>query len=460
MLMNHLIKKIISKAYFLSPALSGLILIALSGVSYAELTAIETRKVITITPAQLPNINGRVLNFYSVAAVKENRFTPIPYQFDEMSEDRFVFIEGEKSVALKMEGVASKLKGKPNFFDEDDQLIFMLRDAGPKRKSDTYSDGEVYAEIEITTRDNQKRYVYVVGDARNEFDNYYVRYSSEIGRAETEFYSLKVNPKNALVWDEFYFESFDGAHERQPIDTMKLGFRANVVPAAMIPVYLNNKNLKAKALTEKSGPIRATTTYRQTLKYLGAPWFVSKTQIQHFESKVQYDFILRMPEARRQMLANPKIRISTDGWDLNGADIVLSSAPDIIGKVDGKVSEEEKKAADIRPELSAKNWIWLDSHYHYSSLTTYTLRQDTSVDSKLNKPKLEFRFKDNNEKKDKPEFHRGQSPDLGFVAKMPQFGHIHLTYTIDMFSADLGLQGKEVAAQVHAEPNIKITTLK
>jgi len=276
----------------------------------------------------------------------------------------------------------------------------------------------------------------------------YVLYSSELGRAESKKYSLKVSEKNALVWDEFYFFSYDGENSKQPVDTMKLGVRANVIPAGLIPVYLNNKHLKATPLGEKVGPIRATTTFRQTLRYLGAPWFASKLQIRHYESKIEYNFVLRMPEARRQMLANLKVRISLDGRDLTGSRVVFSGKPEFSAVVDGKVSEEEKKITELKPELDQDNWIWLDTKNNFETFTTFVVRQETKVDSGFNKPKLEFRFEDNEEEKDKPEFHSGQSPDSGFVIKMPQFGKLFITYGINMFSDSKTENPEELAHKV------------
>jgi hypothetical protein len=426
-----------------------LFIILLPGLVFSADNVLKN-KVVILKPESLPSLKGKSFEDVAVASFKNGEMLTIPFQFDELTEDGFIHIEGVDSVALKMEGVHSELEGEANIFDANDELLFMLRDGGGRFKKNKQQvlGGDLLSEIEVIGYDNIKRYFYLIKNARIRSEENYIFYSSELGRAESEVYSLKVNQKNALIWDEFNFFQYDGANPQKPIDTMKLGVRANVIPAGLIPVFLNNKHLKATPLGEKVGPIRATTTFRQTLRYLGAPWFASKLQIRHYESKIDYNFVLRMPEARRQMLANLKVRVSTDGRDLTGSNLVFSSDPEFLATVDGKVSKEEKRVVEITPGLDQKNWIWLNTKNNFETFTRFEVNQITKVDSKFNKPKLEFRFEDNEDEKDRPEFHKGQSPDAGFVVKMPQFGKMFITYGVDMFSNTETEDPKKLAHKV------------
>lgn len=453
---HHVGKKIISSQALL--LLFTVIFIAPIN-SHAGLSLIEKSKVITVTAQTLAEINVKTLDNYSLAAVKDGRLEPIPFQIDEISKDGFVMIDGEDSIALKLEGVKSHIEGKRSFFDGNDQLLFMLRDAGPKKTRAMQNIGDMIAELEVKTADGTTQYVYVVEGARIQSEDYYVRYSSELGRAETDFYTLMVNQKNALVWEEFSVESYDGKHPKKPFDTMKLGLSANVLVAGGIPLAINNKDLKAKVLAQKAGPIRATSTFRQTLTFLKVPLFVSKLQVRHYESKVQYDFILRMPEARRQALANLRISMSMDGWDLKGSDIVFSKHPDKKALVDGQVSEAELALLDDKLSLDEEKWIWLDTHNNFSTLMSYNLQQYTKFEKDFNKAKIRYKYKDNNNKKSRMEFHEGQLPDVGFEAKLPQFGRIHMTYTYDMFSKDLKQNVPDIAKGINSQPLITVKYL-
>jgi len=434
---------------------SGFIVILIFSKHVYASNPILDNKVVIIKPLVHQEISGRSFSDLSLVAFKNNAFKPIPYQFDELNEDGSIYIEGEDSLALKVEGVASDLVGEPGLYDGNDELLFMLRDAGDKKTDKVkYIEGKIIAELEVIAIDNVRRYVYLVEGALLKSETGYVRYSADLGRVETDKYSLKVEEDNAVMWEEFIFNSFDGANSQKPIDTLKMTFFANVIPLALTPMILNNKNLKATTISEKTGQIRATTTYRQVINWLKVPWFACKLQIIYYESKVQYKFVIRLPEGRRQIVANVKIGISTDGRDLDGADLVFSSKPDLVNKVDGKVSDDEKVAIESELDVANKNWIWLNSHNHYASLTTFKIDQQTKVDSDFNKPKVEFRFMDDKKEKVKPEFFRGQSPEAGFVIKFPQFGKIFSDYSVNMFSEDIKLSASEVFKLVESDVTV------
>jgi len=455
--MKHLFSDFMQKnSHGWTRVITLLLLASASLPLYAALTIVERDKVIIVTAQQLTNLKTHKMDAYSLVAVKNGALEPIPYQFDEMTKDGFVYIEGADSLALTIEGVKSHLKGRQYFFDEDDQLLFMFRDAGPRRTKQMKLLGEPIAEIAITAADGQQRYVYVVRDARITSETYYVRYSSEMGRAETDYYSLRVNPKNALVWDEFYFESYEGNNPRQPFDTMKLGMSGHVLGAGAIPIYLTNKSLKAKPLAEKAGPIRATTTFRLTLKFLGIPWFVNKLQIQHYETSIRYDFIMRMPELRRQYMGNLRANMSMDGRDLQGSDIVFSQRSSNIEKVDGKRSPIESEMHGFELALDERNWIWLDTHKKFATFMAFEVSQTTRVEKDFNAPRLRYIYKDSEEDKQRHEFYKGQLPDAGFEVRFPQFGRIKMSMIYDMFAYDVKQNVQSIADEVYKMPKIEI----
>jgi len=234
----------------------------------------------------------------------------------------------------------------------------------------------------------------------------------------------------------------------------------HVLPAAAIPVYLTNGSIKAKALAESAGPIRATTTFRMTLKFLGIPWFVGKLQIKHTESAVSYDFILRMPELRRQAMANLRARMTMDGWDLDGSEVVFSERPDESAIADGSLSELEAAMSGHELALDSDNWIWLDTKENFSTLMTFKLDHITKADSKANKPRVRYQYNDTRDKrKHWAEFHQGQVPDAGFEVKMPQLGRVKMSFTYDMFSRDMKQSAKSIASEVLKIPEVSIVQL-
>jgi len=124
----------------------------------------DSARVITLKPDQVTAIKGAKISSYSLAAVSGGRMTAIPYQFDERTQSGYVFMK-DLDKKYKEE---DPLLGNEGFFDENDELIFMLKDAGPRRKNGMSADGLVISEIEISTYDKHQFYVYIIEGARLE----------------------------------------------------------------------------------------------------------------------------------------------------------------------------------------------------------------------------------------------------------------------------------------------------
>src|SRR5690606_12358359 len=164
----------------------------LSGMSLASIggEVADNALVVSITPAELDVIRGHDTSPYSLAAVKDGALKPIPYQFDERTESGFIYMKNNPDKAKKED----PLVGKEGFFDGNDQLIFMMKDGGARKSSSMKADGELLAEIAVDNYKGEQRYVYLVKGARLQSEDYYVRFSAQLGRVETDYYALKVDP--------------------------------------------------------------------------------------------------------------------------------------------------------------------------------------------------------------------------------------------------------------------------
>lgn len=416
-------------------------------LSASELS--DQNRVVIITAQQLPNLNTYKLSEYSLAAVSNKQLQAIPYQFDEIAENGYVHIEASKT----------KILGKANFFDEHDQLLFMYRDAGKRKTTEAISDGKLVAELEINLPDKKSRYVYVIQGARILSDKTYIRYSAAAGRAESDYYSLKVDEKNAYMWEEFYFNAYDGEHAQRPIDTIKIYIAANVLPAGGIKVKRNNKHLVAKVIAEKTGPIRATTSFRAVLTFAKLPLLNSDLQIHHYESKIAYDALVKIPAIRRQALANLEVRLSMDGNALNDAEMVFSNLPDQTAIVDGEISDLEKNILSATTSETGPHWSWIDSKNHFSMLSVYRFEQvKTLTLGKVYKNKVKVKpwLEDDFSKKIKPEYYKGQAPNIGYSVKMPKFGQMRILGSYDMYKKGTDIAVAEFAKEVLLEPEIKV----
>lgn len=221
-------------------------------------TGIEERQVIELKAERFQRWLGEDVQDYQLAAIKKGRFQPIPFQIDEVDINGDVFFE-EMEVPID---------GTQNIVDPNDRLLFMLRDAGPKRTNEL-PDGKPIAEIQVPLESGEQAYVYLLKGSRLSSDTMYVRYASELGRVETDYYTLTMSSENALNWDDFQYHGFSGP-QSSPLDTLKLRLQGGLI--LPFPRFTwNNKNFVARPIVEKVGPIRATNYMRTTFYMFGVP---------------------------------------------------------------------------------------------------------------------------------------------------------------------------------------------
>ncbi len=433
-----------SKSIVLFGLVAGLVVFSLPVSASKGGETADNSRVITLKPEEVQVIKGSRIASLSLAAVSGGRMNPIPFQFDERTESGYIYMP-DLEKKLKDE---DPIVGTEGFFDGNDDLLFMLKDAGPRRKNGMATDGKVLAEIEVSGYDGVKRYVYIVEDARLESENYYVRFSSKLGRVETDYYALKVDPKNAFMWQEFYYDSFDGAHPRKPIDTIKILMKANAF--ASVPVQLTNKNVIAKAIAEKSGPVRSTTQYKMTLTYLKTPLLNMKLQILHYEQEINYDAQVEIPTVRRRLVGKPELKLSLDGYDLQGAEVRVKGGPNEPAIVDGQISEVEKEMISTPLDSTITPWVWMDTHYGLMLFSNLNISGTEEVP-------VEVLYEDDAESDDKAEYYKGQLPNVGYyIPKIPLEGTLNLSVEIKMFNQELDIGVEEFADIVNNKPEIKV----
>jgi len=253
------------------------------------------------------------------------------------------------------------------------------------------------------------------------------------------------------MWQEFYYDSFDGAHPRKPVDTIKVHMKGNAL--ASVPVELTNKNIVAKAIAEKSGPIRSTTQYKLMLTYLKTPLLNMKLQILHYEQEINYDAQTEIPPVRRRFVGKPELRISIDGYDLHGAELRMQGGPKEPAIVDGQISEVEKELRATVLEAGQDQWLWLDSRFGFMLLSNF------SVTGTADTP-LEVLYEDETESDDKSQYYKGQLPNAGFlIPKVPLEGTMLINVELKMFNEALDISVGEFADIVNKKPHIKVFKL-
>jgi len=407
----------------------------------------DKTRVVSLSPTDLPALKDTNPKDYSLASVKNGRLVAIPFQIDEKRESSFIYMK-EKDKKDKKE---DPLVGKELFFDGNDELIFMFKDAGDRLKSMMRVDGTLISEIEVDDFNGNKKYIYLVKDAVTESDVFYVRFSSELGRVETDYYALKVDPNNAFMWEEFYFDSFVGAKVGRPIDTIKLRMYSKALAA--VPLNLNNKHMVAKVVAEKSGPIRSTTEYKVTLKLMGSPIMFFDLQIVHHEQSFSYNSRVTIPAIRRRLVSKAAMNASVDFVDMYGAQVTTSATPTLIGVVDGETSEVERQIKEAAFNINEQNWIFMGSKDGFSMLNEFIV--ETQEDLPMG-----VVYEETKDEELAPEYYKGQMPMLGFfMHKTPLQGFMQITNKTTMYADPIDISPAEFAKLVSRNINVKVNKL-
>ena len=430
----------------LSLALS-LLVLATSALASKGGELADKARVVTVSASELKVIENTNFALYSLSAVREGRLVPIPHQFEEYTESGFVYLPNMPEKEKK----ENPLVGKPDIFDSKDELLFMLKDAGPRKSKDMISDGKLIAEIEVTDYQGNKKYVYLVEGARFQAEDYYVRFSAQLGRVETDYYALKVDPANAFVWQEFQYESYTGRYTKKPIDTLKLRMSSNILAA--VPLTMTNKNMIARVVDEKSGPIRSTTEYKVTLTYLKAPIMSFDLQILHHEQDFTYDSKVTVPAVRRRFVSKASMMVSMDGNDLRGAEVRTSKGPKTPAIVDGAISPLEQEMIDAVFLEDEINWYFINTDEGFSALVNFTVEGDEHMP-------MVVVYEEEPERELKPEHNKGQMPNVGFgLARTPMKGDMRIITYTHMFNQAIDIDATEFADHVIRKPKIVVNTL-
>lgn len=373
-----------------------------SASSFAKTTVDDEYQAVILDGHSLPQALGYSISELSLAAVKDGLLEPVPYQIDEYNVGGAVYFE-DWDVPLS---------GTETIFDKDDKLLFLMKDAGPKKTNEPY-DGEFVAEIRVRDRDAEGgyRYVYLVKGSRLRSEEQYVRYSADLGKVETDFYDLTYNQDNHLIWENFRIFSYDGG---EPFDTMKIRLGAGVL-TSVTQVELNNKHAIAKPKGERIGPIRTTTQLEMTLWVLEIPLFTASLQLHHYPKSLVYDLRVIIPEFRRSLVVDPRVAVSLDGNNLTGGRVYTAAGPAEGAPVDGEMNEKEQ--AMIEAGLSEdNNWLYTATNKNLDVIAFV----DSISDKKI---PLSLVLMDNSTMDDEPERFRGQLPNFGLrIDEMPKSG--------------------------------------
>jgi len=406
-----------------------------------QLTSFEEVRVVDLRAGQLKTWLAKPVEKYSLMAVRKDRLKPIAFQFNEMD------VAGE----IYFEETGVELAGELNIVDPEDELLFMLSDAGPRRSASTKLAGTPVAEIEIKLNSGASRFVYIVRDSRLRSNDSYVRYQFDYHRVETDYYTLTHSADNAIHWEDFQHYPYTGDRE-SPMDrlTVNLSFGL-VLPFPRITITTDS--IRAVALAEKNGPIQATSLLEITLyvmKYIPAQRVFAR--VDYLPSRIDYSTEVKVPWFLRPAMRSPKFSLGIDANQLTGMRVRSSIAPGAVGIVDGVISDDELAFSQGQFELN-NSWIWADSDENLSLFAYNLFDPDSKVE-------LSMTYFDESTGKSKKERYEGKGPEAGYlVSNLPVFGSFKIKQVLNLAERYPYKSGGEIYKALTNPVDLKVSEL-
>ncbi|OUR90612.1 hypothetical protein A9Q81_19205 [Gammaproteobacteria bacterium 42_54_T18] len=424
--------KYITIALFLLSGLFGQWAFALQ-----PLPPIDAFKAIMIDGMELPNAVGKPIKEFSLAAVIDDEMEPIPFQIDEYNEGGAVYFEDW--------GVP--IVGSKDILDNEDKLLFIYKDAGPRLQAHHRYDGDIVQEITLSSSSGQLRYVYLMQNSRLISDEQYVRYSSDEAIVETDFYSITYDKENQLNWIDFSIVNYDG--EENPFDSLKIRLETGII-SSLIKTEINNESLIAIPKGERIGPIRTTTQMELTFWLLKLPILRVSLQLHHFPNSLLYDVRAILPAARRKMLVDPKVYLSLEGNKLYGTETRTAAGPTTPAITNGSIDTIEQQ--HIAEGISIEdNWIWATTLRNLDFLAFFDFNSERTQEISLH-------YNDELTVVDLPERFVGQLPNVGYkIHTLPDSGFFGFAVGIHLSNEFKG-KPEIFSEQIRRLPDINVAS--
>lgn len=350
---------------------------------------------------------GRDIGQLGLFAFLAGKLAPIPFQIDELnSEGDWVLTQVPPE--LKNTKLKPERDNDDGNLDNNDELVFMARDAGDRIKRE-YSPPGALAVDEIMLRDpvdGGKAWVYLGSFSGKPplSDRDYVEYVLPGGRIKTQIYEMDFPA--ALPIAPGYL-SIHGSPNI--VDRMKIREEVKLLG---IKFSLTENSFVSELSLYKDGPIRVIRRTRNALKFIG----IFRTPSAAVEN-IFYENISLVPirikipfsvKTVKKLIGYIKARAGADYQNLHGWRIKTEIDPNRWFNIDGKMDEAEKS-------LEGKPCTWFLISGPPGAFLLRMISNRMPDGSFQNSPiKSRLYYVDDDLAPDPPEFVPGQSPNVEF----------------------------------------------
>ena len=349
---------------------------------------------------------GQRIDRLALLAKAQGRIQPIPFQVDEINADG-EWVLPDVPPYLKVKSSPVEQDEDRGALDENDELVFMLRDSGdPMSGAEFPPLAQAVDEIMLSDPVGGGRsWVYLcsflAGPPLSDRD--YVSYLFPQNRVVSDDYELGFSLEVPFSWD---YISFRGAPNM--IDRMKIRIGLKILG---IPYSRNETHFKSDLSSYKDGPVRVIRRVRSSFRLnrlLKTPSTASESI--YYQNAVVVPFRVTVPvslKTVRGMVSDLSIRGGVDMQNMHGWQL-LAEASDARLAIDGRMDEKEKSLQGI-----GASWFLLSGPTG-AFLCRMVLNRNWDGSLQQLPLSTSFFYVDDDGSPDPPEFVPGQSPNVGF----------------------------------------------
>ena len=383
-----------------------MLLAALYSSSGFANTFIQQNKTVVMNCADLGFLQGPGYRAIGLYALKDSVLQPIPFQIEKYSPQGFVEAVFDGNDWTKSERVNTQ-QSSPRL-DDQDLLVFKLRDAGDRVGDKDIVAFDLLAEVQLK-EGGRERFIYLLKGGEIS-SRKYIQYVDHAGMIKTPLLRLGFNPKDLL--ERVDVEPIENPQYlgRSILDAIKIEINTRFMA---IPVRLDNRNLSVKVEEAFVGPIRAIFNTQFKLGVLRFPLMAARGQMQIDSFGATFLINIEVPRVYQKLIERFETIIAIDANNLMGSQVTSSAINTQIYRVDGKMSVAEQGLND---ELISRdsNWLWLAAPNDLNIIGVLENNMGEGSIAALGHAQFYIYYLDDANIRDKFERYPGAEPTLGY----------------------------------------------
>lgn len=315
------------------------------GEDQAMMSLDRSMDKVIVQGSSLPSLQGRAIANLRLMAWKDGALDAVPFQIDE-KDPKGDYVMSRPDGSVDRDADNGRL-------DDNDELVFMARDAGDRGDPANAAAWEEIQLIDPQTKD--RGFAYLVAFDRDPPPLSAVSYMQYREKADydevvTPYYTLHF-PKNNVFISDIMIHSPAGGNGRDFMDRIKMRSAVEML-GGVVKVDRTEEDFVTKVLGVIAGPVRVirqTDTRLVILLSLKSPSVIVNGSF--FPCCFEFPSMLSLPFRMDLVAHDAYLR---QGWDLNRNALGLRFYSNLCPQgvvMDGSMSPEEKELAKNRETL-------------------------------------------------------------------------------------------------------------